>query len=161
VDDPVSEPADAPEPVVPDDETLREILGRARTIAVVGLSSHPDRPSNDVARFLQERGYRIVPVNPKETEVLAERAYASLADIPSDMPIDIVDVFRRSDQTPAIAREAAAVGADTLWLQEGIVNDEAGRIASDAGLVVTMGVCIRRTIVRLERAEPIGGTEEP
>jgi uncharacterized protein len=135
----------------PDDRELRILLGKARTIAVVGLSSKPDRPSLDVAAYLQDRGFRIVPVNPRETEVLGEVAYPSLRDIPSDVQIDVVDVFRRADETPEVARDAVAIGAKVLWLQDGIVNDEAYRIASEAGLEVIMGVCIRRTDQRLQR----------
>lgn len=133
----------------PEDRELRILLGDARTIAVVGLSSRPDRPSHGIAAYLQRRGYRIVPVNPNETEVLGERAYATLRDIPPDVHIDVVDVFRRSDETPGIARDAVAIGAKVLWLQEGIVNDEAYRIATEAGLDVIMGVCIRDTNERL------------
>jgi hypothetical protein len=137
--------ADAAVTTNPEDRELRALLGDARTIAVVGLSSKPDRPSYDIAAYLQAHGYRIVPVNPKETEVLGERAYASLLDVPSDTPIDVVDVFRRAEETPEVARQAVAVGAKVLWLQEGIVNEEAYRIASEAGLDVIMGVCIRAT----------------
>ncbi len=143
--------ADAVNAVAPEDRELRILLGEAHTIAVVGLSSRPGRPSLDVAAYLQDRGYRIVPVNPRETDVLGEHAYASLRDIPADVPIDVVDVFRRAEDTPEIAREAVAIGAKVLWLQDGIVNDEAYRIASEAGLEVIMGVCIRRTDQRLQR----------
>ncbi|MGZ8581941.1 MAG: CoA-binding protein [Actinomycetota bacterium] len=143
--------ADAVNAVAPEDRELRILLGEARTIAVVGLSSKPGRPSLDVAAYLQERGYRIVPVNPRETEVLGERAYPSLKDIPDDLPIDVVDVFRRAEDTPPIARDAVAIGAKVLWLQAGIVNEEAYRIASEAGLEVIMGVCIRRADQRLQR----------
>jgi predicted CoA-binding protein len=133
----------------PEDRELRALLGDVRTVAVVGLSSRPNRPSHQVARYLQEHGYRIVPVNPNETEVLGERAYAGLRDIPEDVRIDVVDVFRRAEETPAIAREAVATGARVLWLQEGIVNDEAARIAMEGGLDVIMGVCIRHVRERL------------
>jgi hypothetical protein len=129
----------------PEDRELAILLGDVHTIAVVGLSSKPSRPSYQIAAYLQDHGYRIVPVNPKETEVLGETAYASLRDIPEDLPIDVVDVFRRAEDTPEIARDAGAIGAKVLWLQEGIVNDEAYRIASEAGLEVIMGVCIRAT----------------
>ena len=138
---------------VPEDRELRALLGDAHIVAVVGLSSNPDRPSNSVAGYLQEHGYRIVPVNPRETEVLGERAYASLLDIPSDVRVDVVDVFRRAEETPAVARDAVAIGARVLWLQDGIVNEDAYRIASEAGLEVIMGVCIRNTIRRLEHQE--------
>ncbi len=137
--------------VAPEDRELRILLGDARTIAVVGLSSRPDRPSHDVAAFLQARGYRIVPVNPRETEVLGEPAFASLRDIPKEVPIDVVDVFRRAEDTPPIARDAVAIGAKVLWLQDGIISDDAYRIASEGGLDVIMGVCIKRTTQRLDR----------
>jgi len=122
---------------------LRSLLGEAHVIAVVGISSKPSRPSHEVASYLQEHGYRIVPVNPNETEVLGERAYASLLDIPREIHVDVVDVFRRPEHTPDVAREAVAIGARVLWLQEGIVNEEAARIASEGDLEVIMGVCIR------------------
>jgi predicted CoA-binding protein len=139
-----------PEPYVPSDDEFRSILLDARAIAVVGLSSKPDRPSHEVASFLQERGYRIVPVNPNETEVLDERAYPSLLDVPSEIPIEIVDVFRRAEETPPVAEQAVRRGAKVLWLQKGIVNEDARRIGEEAGLTVIMGVCIRTTIGRLE-----------
>jgi len=141
------------ETYVPSDPELRSILGDARTIAVVGLSSNPLRPSYEIAEFLQEKGYRIVPVNPKETEVLGERAYPTLADIPNDIDIDVVDVFRRAEHTPEIAEAAVARGAKVLWLQEGIANDDARRIGEDGGLSVVMGVCMRQETKRLERSE--------
>ena len=143
--------ADAVNAMAPEDRELRILLGEARTIAVVGLSSKPGRPSLDVAAYLQDRGFRIVPVNPRETEVLGEAAYASLRDIPTEQSIDVVDVFRRAEETPEVARDAVAIGAKVLWLQDGIVNDEAYRIASEAGLEVIMGVCIRQTDARLQR----------
>lgn len=135
----------------PSDAELRSILGDAETIAVVGLSSNPLRDSFEIAEFLQRKGYRIVPVNPKETEVLGETAYPSLLDVPKDIRIDVVDVFRRAEATPPIARDAVAVGAKVLWLQDGIVSEEAARIAEEGGLTVIMGVCIRTTSRRLER----------
>jgi predicted CoA-binding protein len=142
--------------VVPGDRELRTLLGEARTIAVVGLSSRPGRPSLDIAAYLQERGYRIVPINPRETEVLGEPAYPSLLDVPDELAIDVVDVFRRAEDTPDVARDAVMIGAKVLWLQDGIVNEEAYRIASEAGLDVIMGVCIRTTKRRLDETE--GGT---
>jgi uncharacterized protein len=134
----------------PDDAELRSLLERAGTIVVVGLSAKPHRDSHRVARYLQERGYRVVPVNPKETEVLGEKAYPSLLDVPG--PIDIVDVFRRPEHTPEIAREAVRAGAKTLWLQVGIVSEEARRIAEDGGLDVIMGLCLMVEHRRLEVA---------
>jgi uncharacterized protein len=138
------------EPYVPSDEELRSILGEARTIAVVGLSSNPERDSHSVAAFLKSKGYRIVPVNPKESEVLGERAYASLDDVPADVAIDVVDVFRRAEFTPDIARDAVRRGAKVLWLQDAIVSDEARRIGEEGGMTVVMGACIRREKRRLE-----------
>lgn len=135
----------APEVKNPADRELAILLGDVHTIAVVGLSSKPTRPSYDVSAYLQDHGYRIVPVNPKETEVLGERAYPSLRDLPEDLEIDVVDVFRRAEDTPEIARDAVAIGAKVLWLQQDIVNEEAYRIASEGGLEVIMGVCIRAT----------------
>ena len=136
----------------PSDAELRSMLGDAETIAVVGLSSKPDRHSHEVAEYLQRRGYRIVPVNPNETEVLGERAYPSLSDVPGDVRIDVVDVFRRAEDTPPIAEQAVERGARVLWLQDGIVSERARRIAEEAGLSVVMGVCIKRTDRRLREA---------
>ena len=133
----------------PEDRELRSLLGEVHTVAVVGLSSRSDRPSYQVARYLQEHGYRIVPINPNETEVLGERSYPTLQDVPSDIRIDVVDVFRRAEETPAVARDAVAVGARVLWLQEGIVSEEAAAIATAGGLDVIMGVCIRHVRARL------------
>ena len=128
---------------------LRSLLGEAHVVAVVGISSKPSRPSHEVASYLQEHGYRIVPVNPNETEVLGEQAYAALLDIPEEIHVDVVDVFRRAEHTPEVARQAVAIGARVLWLQEGIVNEEAARIAAEGGLDVIMGVCIRNVRERL------------
>ena len=135
------------EPYRPGDPELRSILGEARTIAVVGLSSNPERYSFEVASYLQSHGYRIVPVNPNETDVLGERAYPTLLDVPDK--VDAVDVFRRAEETPEIARQAVAIGAKVLWLQNDIVNDEARRIAEEGGLDVVMGVCMMSTHRRL------------
>ena len=134
---------------MPTDQELRSILGEAKTIAVVGLSSDPIRDSYGIAEFLQERGYRIIPVNPNETEVLGEKAYPSLLDVPEK--VDVVDVFRRAEFTPEVAEQAVKIGARVLWLQDGIVNEEAWRIGQEGGLDVVMGVCIRTTKNRLER----------
>jgi hypothetical protein len=135
---------------VPTDAELRSILREAETIAVVGLSSNPERPSNEVAAYLRSKGYRIVPVNPNETEVFGERAYPSLLDVPEEIRIDVVDVFRRAEHTPEIAEQAVARRAKVLWLQEGIANDDARRIGEEAGLTVVMGVCIKKQQQRLE-----------
>jgi uncharacterized protein len=136
-----------------EENELRVLLGDAKTVAVVGLSSRADRPSFGVAHYLQEHGYRIVPVNPNETEVLGERAYPTLLDIPSDIDVDVVDVFRRAEHTPEIASQAVAIGAKVLWLQEGIVSEEAAQIAMAGKLDVIMGICMRHV-----REVLMGGT---
>lgn len=118
----------------------QEMLRLAKTIAVVGLSGSIFRPSHGVAEYLQEHGFRIIPVNPNEEEILGEKAYARLEDIPE--PVDVVDVFRRPEYTPDIVRSAIAIGAKGVWLQEGIVNEEAERLARDAGLLFTQDHCI-------------------
>jgi len=124
----------------PPDAALRQLLTNASTIAMVGASSNPDRPSNGIMRKLQSAGYHVIPVNPNETSVLGERAYASLADVPER--IDIVDVFRRAEFTPAIADAAVSVGAKALWLQSGVVNEDAAVKAEAGGLIVVMDACI-------------------
>jgi predicted CoA-binding protein len=133
----------------PEDRELRALLGAVHTVAVVGLSSNPARSSYQVARYLQEHGYRIVPVNPNEREVLGEPAYPTLAEIPKDVGVEVVDVFRRAEEAPEVARQAVAIGARVLWLQEDIVSEEAARIATEGGLDVIMGVCIRHVRARL------------
>ena len=133
----------------PEERELRSLLGEAKVVAVVGISSKPWRPSYGVAAYLQEHGYRIVPVNPNEEEVLGEQVYASLLDIPKKVHVDVVDVFRRAEHTPDVARDAVAIGARLLWLQEGIVSEEAARIAAEGGLEVIMGVCIMKVRERL------------
>jgi predicted CoA-binding protein len=124
----------------PSDDRIRQLLSGASTIAIVGASSNPEKASYGIMRRLQRAGYRVIPVNPRETEVLGERAYASLADIPER--VDIVNVFRRPEDTPAVATEAVAIGAKALWLQTGIVSDEAAARASAGGLTVVMDACI-------------------
>ena len=119
---------------------IPEILKSARTIAVVGLSSNPTRASNGVAAYLQQAGYRIVPVNPNETQVLGERAYARLENVPEK--IDIVDVFRRSEYVPEIVESAIRIGAPTVWMQEGVIHEEAAARAREAGLKVVMDRCL-------------------
>ncbi len=126
---------------VPPDDRLRSVLSEARTIAVVGLSSSPYRASHGVARYLQDHGYRIVPVNPHETEVFGEKAYDSLLDVPDE--VDIVDVFRRPEYTVEVAEDAVKKGAKVFWLQSGIVNEDAQRIAQEGGLDVVMDACIK------------------
>ena len=118
----------------------QEILERSRTIAVVGIARTTDKPSGGVPADLQRRGFRIVPVNPKADEILGEKAYASLADVPED--VDVVEVFRPAAEAPEIARQAVAIGARAVWLQLGIESDEARRIAEDAGLDFVQDRCM-------------------
>lgn len=126
-----------------DDEAIRDLLRSARRIAVVGASSNPARPSNDIVRYLVGAGYDVVPVSPNESEVEGRRAYPTLLDaVAATGPIDIVDVFRRAEHCPAHAREAVAAGARCLWLQLGVVSAEAARIAARGGLTVVMDRCI-------------------
>jgi predicted CoA-binding protein len=132
-----------------DPREIAAILRRARTVAVVGLSANELRPSNFVAFYLQRHGYRIIPVNPRETEVLGEPSYPSLGEVP--VHIDVVDVFRQPDAVPAIAEEAVAVGADALWLQFGVISFEGAEIARRGGLAVVMDRCMK-----IEHARHLG-----
>jgi len=136
-----------------DDAAIGRLLREARTIAVVGASSNPARPSHGVFRTLLDAGYECVPVNPNETEVQGVPAVATLAEAAAALGghIDIVDVFRRSELTEEVAREAVAVGAAALWMQLGVVNEESARIAAHAGLAVVMDRCTAIEIRRFPR----------
>ena len=127
----------------PSDQELRQLLTDATVVAMVGASSNPEKASHGIMQKLQRAGYRVIPVNPKDTEILGERSYASLVDVPER--IDIVDVFRRAEDTPGIADEAVTLGAKALWLQTGIVSEEAAARAKKGGLVVVMDACIGST----------------
>jgi predicted CoA-binding protein len=129
------------------DDELGRILREARTIAVVGLSADPEKPSHEVAAYLQAHGYRIIPVNPRGGVILGETVYADLRAVPE--PIDLVDVFRPATACPDVARAAVAVRAKVLWLQLGIVNEEAAALARAAGLAVVMDRCTLREHRRL------------
>lgn len=124
----------------PDDQELTTLLRNARTIAVVGCSPKPGRTSHQIAAFLLECGYHVIPVHPQADIILGQKVYASLSDIPER--VDIVDVFRRPGFTPPIAEAAVAIAAKALWLQQGIVNEEAYRIATTGGLICVMDRCI-------------------
>ena len=124
----------------PPDQQLTALLAHASTIAMVGASSNPEKPSHRIMRKLQDAGYKVIPINPRETEVLGEPAYASLSDVPE--PIDIVDVFRKAEDTPPIADEAVKAGAKAFWLQDGISNEDAASRATAGGLTVVMDKCI-------------------
>ena len=122
-------------------DDVQRILETTKTIAVVGLSDKPDRDSYQVAAYLQQQGYRIIPVNPRAKEVLGEKAYASLRDVPE--PVEVVQIFRRSEEVLPIVEDAIAVGAKVIWMQSGIVNEEAAARAEAAGLKVIMDACMR------------------
>lgn len=127
-------------------DPIRALLETSRTIAVVGLSSSKMRPSHGVAEYLQRAGYKIIPVNPNETEVLGERAVARLEDI--NEKVDIVDIFRRSEFVPEVVESAIAIGAKAVWMQEGVIHEAAAQRASAAGLEVVMDKCILKEHAR-------------
>jgi predicted CoA-binding protein len=133
-----------------DPSTISRVLQICRTLAVVGLSADPARPSFSVARYMQEHGYRIIPVNPRCAEILGEKCYPDLKSIPD--AVDLVNVFRRPAYCVPIAEDAVAIGVKALWLQIGVVNEEAKRIAEAAGLTVVMDRCLK-----IEHARLFGG----
>jgi predicted CoA-binding protein len=122
--------------------TERDILARSRTIAVVGLSADPERPSYRVARYLQERGYRIIPVNPREKEILGEKCYPDLCSVPGE--IDVVDIFRAPRAVPRVVAQAMYVSAKAVWMQEGVVHEAAAARARRAGMAVVMDRCMMK-----------------
>ena len=124
----------------PSDPELKQLLTDATIIALVGASSNPDKASHGMMRKLQRAGYHVIPVNPREAEILGERSYPSLADVPGR--VDIVNVFRRAEDAPGIADEAVAIGAKALWLQTGIASEEAAARATAGGLITVMDACI-------------------
>jgi predicted CoA-binding protein len=125
------------------DQKLSKILSTYKTIAVVGLSNKPDRPAYTIPAYLQQQGYRIIPVNPTLTEALGEKAYASLRDIPE--AVDVVEIFRRAEDVPPIVDDAIVIGARVVWMQSGIVNEAAAAQAEAAGLQVVMDTCMGAT----------------
>jgi predicted CoA-binding protein len=133
--------------IVTDDAGIRRILENHQVIAMVGLSPKEDRPSNHVARYLLAHGYTVIPVNPGQREILGQPCYASLKDIP--VKVDMVDVFRNADDVPPIAAAAIAIGAKSLWLQLGVINEEAAEAATNAGLDVVMDRCPKIEHARL------------
>jgi uncharacterized protein len=139
----------------PTDAEIRDVLSRARTIAIVGLSDKPERDSNEAARYLRSQGYRVIPVNPAVPEVLGERSYPSVSAIPSDVRVDIVDVFRRSDQVPPIATETIRRGVPVLWMQLGVDNAEAASAVREAGGRAFENLCIMSQHRRLGLS-PVG-----
>jgi len=125
-----------------------KILNSSRTVAVVGLSSKPDRPSYKAASYLKKQGYKIIPVNPAEKEILGEICYPDLASIHES--VDVVEVFRRSEEVPLIVEAAIRIGAKVVWMQEGIINEEAASRAREAGLTVVMDKCMRKEHLKLK-----------
>ena len=128
---------------------IEAILAGSKTVAVVGISDKPDRPSHGVAKYLQERGYRVIPVNPLLTEVLGEKAFKSLTEIPGQ--VDLVDVFRKSADVPEVAEEAVRIGARFFWMQEGVVSDRAREILDAAGIPWVMDRCVKKELARRGR----------
>jgi predicted CoA-binding protein len=126
-----------------------EILNFSRVVAVVGLSSKPDRPSYRVASYLKEQGYKIIPVNPEERKILGELCYPDLDSIPES--VDVVDIFRRSEEALPIVEEAIKIGAKAVWMQEGVINEEAAARAKEAGLLVVMDKCMRKVHLKLKK----------
>jgi len=131
------------------DEDLKEILTGCKTVAVVGISPKEDRPSYIVASYLKSKGYRIIPVRPDGDSILGEKVYHNLMEIPKEIEVDVVDVFRRSEDVPPIVDEAIQRGAKVIWMQEGVVHKEAGAKARKAGLKVVMDRCMKRDHQRL------------
>jgi predicted CoA-binding protein len=132
-----------------DPVTIEKMLRESRTIAVVGLSADASRPSYDVAAYMQRQGYRIIPVTPKDNEVLGEKAYAKLEDIPE--PIDLVNIFRRADQAGVHVDEAIRIGAKAVWMQFDVIDEAAARRAAQAGLMVVMDRCLKVEHLRNKR----------
>ena len=124
---------------------IEKVLTQYRTIAVVGASSNPERPSYIVADFLKSQGYHIIPVTPKAEKILGETAYPDLISVPE--PIDVVDIFRRSEEVMPVVEQAIAIGAKAIWMQEGIINEEAAARAREAGLVVIMDRCMKKEVM--------------
>ena len=138
-------------------DEIRQIYKESKVIAVVGASPDPSKAANSVPSYLQEMGYRIVPVNPRYESVLGETSYATLADIPES--VDVVEVFRPGQEAPKIAEQAAAIGASVLWLQAGIVSEEAARVANNAGLTFVSNTCMRAMHATLELGPLPGSTD--
>lgn len=135
-----------------DSNTLRRILESCHTVAAVGLSDKIHRPSYFVGKYLLDHGYAVLPVNPTVNQVLGQKSYASITDIPKDISVDLVDCFRRPEQMPQLAEQAVAIGARVLWMQLGVVSEEAKTIAEAAGLSVVMNRC-----TKIEHARLFGG----
>jgi predicted CoA-binding protein len=129
----------------PNSKEIERVLKNAKTIAVVGLSSNPEKDSYHVAEYLIKQGYEVIPVNPNQEEILGKKCYPSLLTIPEEIKIDIVDIFRKPEDVPPIVDDAIKRGVGAIWMQEGIVNNQAGKKAKEKGLFVVMGKCIMKT----------------
>ncbi len=129
---------------LPNNKEIERVLKEAKTIAVVGLSSNPEKDSYHVAEYLIQQGYEIIPVNPNQEEILGRKCYPSLLAIPEEIKLDIVDIFRKPEDVPPVIEEAIKRGAKAVWMQEGIVNNQAGKKALEKGLFVVMGKCIMK-----------------
>jgi hypothetical protein len=131
------------------DEEIKELLQNAKIIAVVGFSTNPEKDAHQVPKKLMELGYRVIPVNPFAEEILGQKCYPSLREIPRDVKVDIVDVFRPAEEVPEIVEQAIEIGAKAIWLQLGISHDEAAKRAREAGLKVIQNRCIKMEHLRL------------
>jgi len=131
------------------DEEIKDTLWSCKTVAVVGISPKEDRPSYIVAAYLKSKGYRIIPVRPEGEEILGEKVYHSLLEIPKEIQIDVVDIFRRSEDVPPVVDESIQRGVKVVWMQEGVINNEAGAKAEKAGLKVVMDRCMKKEHGRL------------
>lgn len=132
-------------------ETEKKILNSSNVVAIVGISPKDDRPSHIVGAYLQEHGYRVIPVNPNIAEILGEKCYPDLSSIPA--PVDVVDIFRRPEDVVPIVKEAIKMDAKVVWMQEGVINHEAAKIAQEAGLLVVMDKCMRKMHMKLHGIE--------
>ncbi len=131
------------------DEEIKDVLRRCKNVAVVGISPKEDRPSYAVAAYLKSKGYRIIPVRPDGDEILGEKVYHSLTEIPGGIEIDVVDIFRKSEDVPPVVEEAIRRGVKVVWMQEGVINQEACAKAEKAGLKVVMDLCMKKEHQRL------------
>ncbi len=137
------------------EEEIKDILRNFNTVAVVGISPKEDRPSYIVASYLKSKGYRIIPVRPDGDEILGEKVYHSLLEIPKEIRVEVVDIFRRSEDVPPVVGEAIQRGAKAIWMQEGVIHKESGEKAEKAGLKVVMGRCMKKEHQRLLSHSPL------
>jgi predicted CoA-binding protein len=127
-----------------EDREIQDVLSKSKTVAVVGISPKEDRPSHGVTSYLKLKGYRIIPVRPDGEEILGEKVYHNLMQIPGEVQVDVVDIFRKSEDVPPVVEEAIRIGAKVIWMQEGVINEEAAAKARKAGLRVVMDRCMKK-----------------